>query len=344
MYRNILVINLAFIGDIILVTPAIRALHDRFPDARITMLTVPLTECVARMNPYVDDVLVYDKKGRNKGVLGMLRIARHLRTYRFDLAICMNFAPRGAAVAWLARIPNRFGYDAQNGRFFLTKTAPASRLVPQHEVENQLDFMRALGFQSQDATLALHIPQEVEQSCAAKKQVCRLADDRYLVVCPCGRVRRRSLSVETTAAFIRDFLKTRNGIPVYLIGGSQDRAYLTEIAQSAELEERHILAGTFTLQEVALLLQGAAVLVSVDTGPAHIAQAVHCPTVEIFSTGDPRIWGPRGAHDVVLREPRDPVTGELPATDCIERISPERILAAVQDVLRQTIHMKKKGE
>lgn len=344
MYRNILVINLAFIGDIILVTPAIRALHDRFPDARITMLTVPLTECVARMNPYVDDVLVYDKKGRNKGVLGMLRIARHLRTYRFDLAICMNFAPRGAAVAWLARIPNRFGYDAQNGRFFLTKTAPASRLVPQHEVENQLDFMRALGFHSQDAALALHIPQEVERSCAAKKQVCRLADDRYLVVCPCGRVRRRSLSVETTAAFIRGLSHVEEALPVYLIGGPQDQDYLMQIAQTAELSENRVLAGTFSLQEIAVLLRDAELLVSVDTGPAHIAQAVHCPTVEIFSTGDPRIWGPRGAHDVILREPRDPVTGEPPATDCIERISPERILAAVQDVLRQTIHMKKKGE
>ena len=117
-----------------------------------------------------------------------------------------------------------------------------------------------------------------------------------------------------------------------------------QIAQTAELSENQVLAGTFSLQEIAVLLRDAELLISVDTGPAHIAQAVHCPTVEIFSTGDPRIWGPRGAHDVVLREPRDPVTGELPATDCIERISPERILAAVQDVLRQTIHMKKKGE
>ena len=344
MYQNILVIDLAFIGDLILVTPAVRALHESFPDARITMLTVPLTEPVARMNPYVDEVLVYDKKGREKGILGMLRMAARLRKYRFDLAVCMNFAPRGAAVAWLARIPNRLGYDAQHSGLFLTQTAPAERTKLQHETQNQLAFMRSFGITTQDTSLALRIPAEVERSFAEKRTALQLAKEGYLVICPCGRVRRKSLSVETTAAFIRAFVKTRNAVPVYLIGGSQDLAYLTEIAQLTGIGEHHILAGTFTLQEVALLLRGAAAMVSVDTGPAHIAQAVHCPTVEIFSTADPRIWGPRGAHDVVLREPRDPVTGELPATDCIERISPERILAAVQDVLRQTIHTKKKGE
>lgn len=335
MYQNILVIDLAFIGDLILVIPAVRALHESFPDARITMLTVPLTEPVARMNPYVDEVLVYDKKGREKGLLGMLRMAARLRKYRFDLAVCMNFAPRGAAVAWLARIPSRYGYDAQHSGLFLTRTAPAERTHPQHETQNQLAFMRSFGITTQDTSLALRIPADVEHSFAEKRAALQLVKENYLVICPCGRVLRRNLSVETTAAFIRDFLKTRNGIPVYLIGGSQDRAYLTEIAQSAELEERHILAGTFTLQEVALLLQGAAVLVSVDTGPAHIAQAVHCPTVEIFSTGDPRIWGPQGLHDIVLAEVRDPVTGALPETDCIRSIPAERILAAVQGILQK---------
>ena len=302
MYQNILVIDLAFIGDLILVTPAVRALRETHPNARITMLTVPLTESIARMNPYVDEVLVYDKRGREKGLLGMLRMARRLHRYRFDLAVCMNFAPRGAVVAWLARIPNRFGYDAQHSGLFLTRTASAVRAVPQHETRNQLDFMRALGFSTQDTALALRIPAAVECSFAEKSASRRLASAHYLVLCPCGRVPRRSLSVETAAEFLRAFSDIPEAVPVYLIGGSQDRAHLMEIAQRAGVEERHVLEGAFSLAEIAVLLRGAAAIVTVDTGPAHIAQAVHCPTVEIFSTGDPQIWGPQGAHDVVLAE------------------------------------------
>lgn len=343
MYQNILVIDLAFIGDLILVTPAVRALHETHPNARITMLTVPLTESVARMNPYIDEVLVYDKKGREKGLLGMLRMARRLRRYRFDLAICMNFAPRGAVVAWLARIPHRFGYDAQHSGIFLTRTASAVRAQPQHETKNQLDFMRAFGFSTRDMSLAFRIPADVERAFIEKSRALACAKENYLVLCPCGRVPRRSLGAQTAAAFIRAFSDTREALPVYLIGGAQDREYLGEIAQRAGLGEHHILAGTFTLQEIAVLLRSADALVSVDTGPAHIAQAVHCPTVEIFSTGDPCIWGPRGTHDVVLAEVRDPVTGALPDTDCIRSISAERILAAVQDILQKTAHLQQKG-
>ena len=344
MYKNILVINLAFIGDVILTTPAIRALHERFPDARITMMTVPLTESVAGMNPYVDEVLVYDKKGREKGLFGMLRMAARLRRYRFDLAVCMNFAVRGAVVAWLARIPNRFGYDIQYGGIFLTRTASPDRSQAKHEVLNHLDFLRTFGCSTQDSELAFQIPADVECSFAEKSRLLRLTEaQRCLVVCPCGRVRRRSLSAETTAEFIRSFSATAEAAPIYLIGGAQDLAYLSQIAHMAELDDSHILAGRFTLQEIAVLLRNAAAIVSVDTGPAHIAQAVHCPTVEIFSTGDPRIWGPRGAHDVVLAEERDPVSGALPNTDCIRSISAARILVAVQELLQKTVRHQQQG-
>ena len=90
--ERILVIDLAFIGDVILATPTMRALKEAYPAARITMLTVPLTADVAGMDPYVDEVMVYDKRGKDRGLFGMWRVARRLKEKRFDLAVCMNFA------------------------------------------------------------------------------------------------------------------------------------------------------------------------------------------------------------------------------------------------------------
>ena len=331
MYQNILVIDLAFIGDLILVTPAVRALHESFPDARITMLTVPLTEPVARMNPYVDEVLVYDKKGREKGLLGMLRMAARLRKYRFDLAVCMNFAPRGAAVAWLARIPNRLGYDAQHGRFFLTKVASPKRPRIQHEAINHLGVLMPLDIATRDVSLALSVPAEAKESCAAKMAEYGLPQDGGVVICPCGSYERKNLSLDTVVGVARS-LSMEYG--VILIGGSSDRSRLCEAAHRAGLGDETVLAGTLTLQELAAVLQRAALLVTVDTGPLHIAQAVRCPTVAVFGPTNPKVWGPRGEYDLVIAEALD-ADGNPPASNCIESIAAEQILSSAQWRLSQ---------
>ena len=89
--KKILVIDLAFIGDVILATPTMRALKVHFPNASLTMLTIPLTAEIAAMNPYVDEVLVYDKRGRDKGFFGMWRAARRLAPIFIDLAVTKKF-------------------------------------------------------------------------------------------------------------------------------------------------------------------------------------------------------------------------------------------------------------
>ena len=330
MYQNILVIDLAFIGDVILATPAVRALHESFPQARITMLTVPLTESIARMNPYVDDVLVYDKKGREKGLLGMLRMARRLRAHRFDLAVCMNFAVRGAVVAWLARIPHRLGYDAQHGGFFLTHTASSKRPAIQHEAINHLGVLLPLDLATRDVSLSLRIPPDEETSCIAKMDALKLPA-APVVICPCGSYERKNLSPEIVVQLARTLAEEYT---VVLIGGRTDEQCLHDIAREAGLPARCVLAGVLTLPELAALLKRAKLLVTVDTGPLHMAQAVKCPTVAVFGPTNPRVWGPRGQYDLVLTEELD-AEGNPPAATCIESISAERILTSVRWRLSQ---------
>lgn len=331
MYQNILVIDLAFIGDVILATPAVRALHESFPQARITMLTVPLTEPIARMNPYVDDVLVYDKKGREKGLLGMLRMARRLRAHRFDLAVCMNFAVRGAVVAWLARIPNRLGYDAQHGGFFLTHIASSKRLAIQHEAINHLGVLLPLDIATRDVSLTLAVPVSVQKSCAAKMAERGLLESDFVVICPYGSYERKNLANETTAELAHTLSKEHS---VILIGGSSDKEHLEDVACKAGISDAAVLAGVLTLPELAALLQRAVLLITVDTGPLHMAQAVKCPTVAVFGPTDPKVWGPRGAYDLVIAEDLD-VDGKPPTTPCIESVSAEHILTSVRWRLSQ---------
>ena len=329
--KKILVVDLAFIGDVILATPTLRALKEAYPAARITMLTVPLTAEVAAMDPFVDEVLVYDKRGRDKGFFGMFSVAKRLKPMGFDLSVCMNFAVRGAVVAWLAGIPHRLGYDAQHAGLFLTIKASPVREGIKHESLNHLEVLRPLGLATADASLKLVVPAAARQSLAAKRQRYEIPEKGYLALCPFGSYAKKNLSLGTAAHLVRHWSQRR---AVYLIGGSAERAGLERIAQTAGLPLTQVLAGTLTLPELAAFLAAADCLVTVDTGPLHVAQAVGCRTVAVFGPTDPVAWGPRGEHDVVLYRKMDcsPCWGKGDCKEniCIGSVTAMEILRAVE--------------
>ena len=302
--KKILVIDLAFIGDVILATPTMRALKKKFPDAALTMLTIPLTAEIAAMNPYVDEVLVYDKRGKDAGLFGMWRMARRLAPLGFDLAVSMNFALRGAVVAWLAGIPHRLGYDAQHAKIFLTMVASHHRDGIKHETQNHLEVLRPLGIddKSVDASLVMDVPDSARESLAAKSTAHHIPEDGYLVLCPIGSYARKNLPMATAAHVVRHFSQRR---AIFLIGGKAEGKQLEEIAELAGLPKNNVLAGVLTLPELAAFLEKATCLLTVDTGPLHIAQAVGCRTVAVFGPTDPVVWGPRGERDVILQYPTD---------------------------------------
>ena len=123
------------------------------------------------MNPYVDEVLVYDKRGSDKGLFGMWRMARRLAPMGFDFCVSMNFALRGAVVAWIAGIPNRLGYDAQHANYFLTIVASHERDGIKHETLNHLEVLRPLGVDDKkaDTSLSMDVPESARESLENKR-------------------------------------------------------------------------------------------------------------------------------------------------------------------------------
>ena len=332
--KKILIIDLAFIGDVVLATPVTRAIRSRWPQAEITMLTVPLTKPVAEMNPYVDQVLVCDKRGRHKGITGMLAMARELKQYSFDLAICMNFALRGAVIAWLAGIPYRLGYDAQWAGLFLTWQASHIRDGIKHETRNHLEVLKPFGITAEDYSLKLEAPQEARDSYDKLAEKYGWQKQGYYVVCPFGSYERKDFPLTIAAPVIAQLEKK---LPVYLIGGKKEAEGLEILAETARLPGERILAGTLTLQQLAVFLANAKAMVSVDTGPMHIAQAVNCPTVALFGPTDPAIWGTCNANSQSLyfHEDCSPCWGKgecLKNNDCMSRLQAKTILETLESV------------
>lgn len=329
--KKILIINLAFIGDVLLSTPVARALRQAFPAAVIDMLAIPLAAPIARGNPYINDVLEYDKRGKHKNWREMLTLIRQLRARRYDLAVTTNFAPRGAMLAWASGIPYRVGYDAQHAGWFLTHIANSRRPHIRHEAENYLDVLKPLGITTDDTSLKLAIAPADIVSLREKVPIDKTRP--LVIICPVGSYPQKSW---TTGGFAELIQAINRFAAFYLIGTKAEAAKLAAINAAAG-NLATICAGTLTLGELAAFLAEAALLVSVDTGPMHIASAVGTPIVAIFGPTDNRVWGPRGAADIILCEQAEcsPCWGKAPCSDhkCMTGLKPEKVIAAALKLL-----------
>lgn len=329
--HKILVIDLAFIGDVVLVTPVLRSLKQQYPDGEITLMTVPGTASVAAMLPYVNHVITYDKRGVDKGLLGMWCLGKRLRQEKFDLAVCMNFAVRGAMVAWLAGIPRRAGYDIQHGRWFLNRITSAKRNGIKHERLNHLEVLRALNIEpAKDTTLGLCIPSEAQASVRQKVNL-TVVEKPKLAVCPYGSYERKNLPLELLVPVLKALKKDYH---LYLIGDKGAKQNFARLGESCGLDKTQLLPGTLNLQELAAFLRMVDGLLTVDTGPQHMAQAVACPTVAVFGPTDPCVWGPSSEKDVVIyrAESCSPCWGKgsCDRAKCIQDIDVAEIVEAVK--------------
>lgn len=144
--------------------------------------------------------------------------------------------------------------------------------------------MKPWGLTTEDYSLALAPSQENIASFEVKAQELSLADKgEYFVICPMGSYARKNLPLPLALQLIR---KLEAEKPVYLIGGPGEKTVLEVMAKAGRLPAGRVLAGTLNLPELAVFLQRARAMISVDTGPMHMAQAVQCPTVAVFG---PRI-------------------------------------------------------
>lgn len=330
--HKILYINLAFIGDLVLSTPTIRALREKYPDAVIDMLVVPWAAQVVAGNPYADHIYIYDKKGTHRNLKNLRQLISSLRSQKYDVIIAANFAVRGAMLAKVLGARYRLGYDAQHAGIFLTHTVSAKRTNVKHETENQLEVVKPLGIKTNDFTLAYrHNSVDVENM---HKKVFRSSDCPIVVICPFGRHPLNSWVNEGYIEVVKELSKVAN---CYLIGGRAEKERLEEINQKAG-NSGQVLAGTLTINELAAFLAVSNLVITVDTGPMHIASAVGVPILALFGRSDSRVWGPRGAEDRILKLDLECVPCITPREcqhhSCMKELKSEVVIAAALEMLK----------
>jgi lipopolysaccharide heptosyltransferase II len=327
-YNNILIVRTDRIGDVILTTPAVAALRKAYPKARLSMLVAPLTRDLIAGHPDLHEVLVDDRKGIHRGLLGFLRLIRALRQRRFDMAIVFHTKKRTNSLCFFAGIPERVGYNHKLG-FFLTQKIKDTRPQGlQHESEYCLDVLRFLGIPADSEGLYVSVHEADERWAEKFLGEHRIEPGRLAVIHPGASDPSKQWPAGNFRAVI-DVLQNKYALPVCVIGASGIKRTAAEI----ERDYGNVLdlVGQTSVGQLVSLLKRSRILISNDSGPVHIAAALNIPVISIFTRNQPGInperWRPLNPNSKVISPQENPavspaVSAVLEAADTLlKRVS-----------------------
>ncbi len=325
--NRILVVSCTALGDTLLSTPAIRGVRDLFPQAQIFWLIKPVFYPLFKNNPDVDGFIFYE--GGFKGLLGLVK-----RLANFDLVLDFHDSDEGPVIAaTLAEVPFilRNGLRDEAALPFLSAKVPYREEV--HAIEQRLDVVRVLiGDFSRpfDTRLGLQISPE---SLAFAKALLGEAAPRIGFQCKASNP-YCEWPLARFEILAKHLLKRFPKGKIYLLGAQKDRKAL------GFADERRIinLAGKIPITHLGGVIKGLDLLVTIDTGPMHVAFAVGTPTVCLFVPSEVRHTGPYqdlSKHRVIRKErPCSPCSRKYCKDPwCMELIPVEEVLAACEEAL-----------
>ncbi|WP_371372144.1 lipopolysaccharide heptosyltransferase II [Sporomusa aerivorans] len=305
-YRNILIVKLSAIGDVIHALPVASALKKCFSQARITWIVEPPAYDLLTNNPYIDEIIVFEK-AKFKSLSGFYQYApafiKTLRAKQFDLALDLQGLFKSAAISLLSGAPRRFVYcNAREGSDKVGKRicGPNSQ---GHVVERYFDVVRELGCNITNPEFVINITdEEAAVAAAIAKQAGLTLESPYIVLMPGTNWPNKCWPADKFAQ-LADQLFASNLIPV-LVGGNAEKNVISEIAAQTAILPIDI-SGRTTLKQLAHIIKNARAVVAGDTGPMHLAAALGTPVIALFGPTDPNRNGPYGLGHHVVTIQRD---------------------------------------
>lgn len=348
--RNLLCVRLDTAGDVLMTTPAIRALKESVPGRRVTLLTSSRGAEIAPLVPEVDGVIAYDSPWMRTAAAddrtdADMEVVRRLKEGRFDGAVIFTVysqSPLPAALlCYLAEIPLRIAHCHENPYRLLTDWLPdpEPQTLVRHEVQRQLDLVAATGARTENDALSLRVPPGALSRVAALLGQIGIDTARpWVVLHPGASAESRRYPWQGFAKAARTLVR-EDGWQVVLTGTEQERE-LTEAIRCAMSAPACNLAGRLTLAGLCALISLAPLLISNNTAPVHIAAALGTPVVDLYALTNPqhtpwRVPNRTLFHDVPCKYCHKSVCPEGHHR-CLRMVLPEAIVRAARELLAET--------
>lgn len=293
--KNMLVIRADNMGDLIMSSPAIRAIKENI-DCRVTVLTSPIGAQAAALIPEIDESIVaslpWVKSEKVCDPDGLTALATIIKEQKFDGCIIFTVYSQNplpsALLSWLARIPRRMGYCRENPYDLLNYWVPDEEplSIIRHQVERDLHLVAMMGIDCTDDRIRLKIPSYAFQTLRSKLRQTSIRSQGYIILHAGVSEPKRAYPEESWMRLGREIIR-RYDLSVFFTGSAQERQ-LTERLQKGTGEHSYALGGRFSLEEFAGLIEGSVMLVSVNSGPVHIAAGLNKFTIVLYSQTNPQ--------------------------------------------------------
>lgn len=355
---RILVIRPDHIGDVLLITPALRLLRREFPESEITALVGPWSEAVLARNPDIDRVMTcrfpgFDRSQRRLGTRAYRQLwqdAGRLREERYQLALNLREDFWwGAALAAFAGIPYVWGFDAPECAPYLTHPAPVK--IDEHQADANLRLAQAaaaIGAGVEDIGTHLQFDSTVEEEQAADAILLAAnlpAQATLVAIHPGSGAPIKNWTASGWHAVCAALAEDPN--VYFLVTAGPTERDLAHAVVAGLPGDRTVLVDQVALGELAALYARCALVMGPDSGPLHLAVAVGAPSVTLYGASDPvrfGPWGPAKRHRTVVSSIPCRHCGylalpvaALPQHPCMQFIEPAAVTAVAQELLAAAV-------
>ncbi|HEX8961906.1 MAG TPA: glycosyltransferase family 9 protein [Rhodocyclaceae bacterium] len=354
--RRILAVRLDSLGDVLMTSPALRALRQRTDGRSITLLAAGSGAAAAARVPEIDDVIELPcpwMPGEPMPGDDVWEALLQIRARRFDAAVIFTAYSQSALPAallcWQAGVPLRLAHCRENPYHLLTDwiADPEPHTLLRHEVRRQLDLVASVGCFTEDERLSFRIDAAEVEAAARKLRAAGVEPlQPRIVLHPGASAASRRYPVERFGEALRLFVEARaamqrhDGYQLVLTGSAQEADLCEALRQQlAGVCNPVSLAGALTLGELGAVIATASLLISNNTGPVHIAAALGTPVVDVYALTNPQHAPWQVPHRVLTHDVpcRFCYRSACPQThhDCLRLLDPARVAEAAHALLAE---------
>ena len=300
--RRIAIVMMSALGDAVHVLPLVNALKRHEPRCQITWILQPGPASLMRGHPGVDEIVVFEK---SKGWRALMDMRQAFADRRFDLVLALQVYFKAGLVTAMLRADEKLGFDRARARdlnwLFTTRRIPPH--APQHVQDQYFEFLTALGIPFEPPTWDLG-PWPAER---ARQKELLVGLDRPAVSLVIGASHPQKDWIPERWAELAGALRSDFGLEPVLAGGRSARELETERVITAKLGRAPRSTLGVPLRDLIAWLDGSALVVSLDTGPLHMAVALDRPVISLMGYNNPKRVGPyRKFHDLLVDAYGDP--------------------------------------
>ena len=343
--KKILILRLSAIGDVLHATPVARELKKLQPDAHITWMVSPPADRLLAENPYIDELLVWDRRPLDEAFAHKNLIAAYLelkkahallKARHFDLVLDIQGLFLTGLLAKLSGAQRRIGiHERHEGNpFFMSEMAP--NIESPHKVLRYLSVLMPLGYDLNSFTpgLTLNLPESLKGFAEKFWQKHGIDSQRPILMVTIRTTwPDKNWEPKNFGLALKDLPEN---VQIIFCGAPGDEVFIRE-AQSHMNRSSLSIAGQTNLLELAALLKSATLLLSCDTGPLHIADAVGCKTLSLWGPTQPDVYGPLTAGHEFIITPYQckrclKTRCKYKTNACMNAISPQMMIEKLQAI------------